>query len=161
MRGFWKRPAEKGSMFVATSEKGSGRREVRAHGNTGTSRALLLHPPPGHCGGSSRTAVIPEMWLPFAECCPLPGTKLHAILGLIPPNSHQNWCFYHHPHLADEEVDLERVSDLPRSHTTSARAQGPRANLAGSKGARTQSKKVARAYVLARWVVAGTALWSH
>lgn len=34
--------------------------------------------------------------------------------GLITPNSRQCWCFYHHPHLADEEAGLERVSNLPK-----------------------------------------------
>ena len=145
-------------MFVATSEKGSGRREGQAPwqhwpfmDSSVTSRVLWRLQP---------HSCYPKQWLPFTECCPCAQHQNACHTGLIAPNSHQYWCFYHHPHLADEEVDLERVSDQPKvTQQLGLRVESKPGSEQGSPDPKQEGGR--RACVLARWVVAGDTLWPH
>lgn len=147
-------------MFVATSEKGSGRREGQGPwqhwhfmDSSVTSRVLWRLQP---------HSCYPKQWLPFTECCPCAQhqTACHTGLSHLILISIGAFTITAIFHLADKEVDLERVRDLPKvTQLLELRAESKPGSEQGSQDPKQEGGR--RARVLARWVVAGDTLWPH
>ena len=148
MRGFWKETCGVRLLQVRKGLEGEG---AKACGNTAlldssVTSSVLWRLQPHSC--------YPKQWLPFTECCPHAWHQTACHTGLIAPNSHQYWCFYQHPHLADEEVDFERVGDLPKvTQLLGLRAENKPGREQGNLDPKHEGGR--RACVLARWVSAG------